>query len=73
MFTLLTKIAVAVHKICPSEAAIERSFSHQGDVHTDLRNKLDPTSVRSIMMVRMNLANVFDIPGMPKEKRHRVE
>ena len=56
-----------------SEAAVERSFSNQGDVHADLRNKLDSTSVRSIMMVRMNLVNVFEIPGMPKEKRHRVE
>ena len=73
MFSLLSKFAVIVHKIVPSEASVERCFSNQGQVHTDLRSSLDHTVVRSIMMVRMNLVNVFDVPGLPKEKRHRVD
>ena len=69
MFYLLSKFAVIVHKIVPSEAAVERSVGNQGQVHADLRSFLDHTVVRSIMMVRMNLVNVFDVPGLPKEKK----
>ena len=73
MVLLLSKVALIVHKIVPSEASVERSFSNQGVVHSDLRSSLDHTTVRSIMVVRMNLVNVFDVPGLPKEKRHRVD
>ena len=73
MFSLLSKFTVIVHKIVPSEASVARSFSNQGQVHTDLRSSLDHTVVRSIMMVRMHLVNVFDVPGLPKEKRRRVD
>ena len=73
MVLLLSKVALIVHKIVPSEASVERSFSNQGVVHSDLRSSLDHTIVRSIMVVRMNLVNVFDVPGLPKEKRHRVD
>ena len=42
---LLSQIALAVFSITPSEASVERSFSHQGRVHSDLRNSLTEESV----------------------------
>ena len=38
---LLSKVAVAIFSITPSEACVERSFSAQGLVHSDLRSNLE--------------------------------
>jgi hypothetical protein len=76
---LLAKIAITIYHICPSEACVERSFSQQSSIHTDLRSSLDETSVRAprrrvctskqdattLMMVRMNAFTLFNVPGLP--------
>ena len=65
---LLSKIALSVYSIVPSEASVERSFSHQSIVHSDLRNKLSDEAVQSVMFVRMNVGNFFDVPQVVKKK-----
>ena len=70
---LLAKVAVAVHSISPSEACVERSFSHQGLVHSDLRSRLTDESIRALMTVRMNILRVYDVPSMPRQKKPRHE
>ena len=48
----LSKVAIAILSICPSEASVERSFSMQSDVHSLERNKLSPDLVEAEMKVR---------------------
>lgn len=69
---LLAKVAVAVHSVCPSEACVERSFSQQGLLHSDLRVRLTDKSIKSLMTVRMNILRLYDVPAMPRQKRQRV-
>ena len=52
-----------------SEASVERSFSNQTLLHSDLRNRLDEKAVADLMQVRMNLPKVFDIPEGNKKAR----
>ena len=42
----LSIIAMVVFSIAPSEACVERSFSHQKQVHSDSRARLSDDSVR---------------------------
>ena len=48
---LLTKVALTIFSIVPSEAAVERSFSHQSLLHTDLRNKLHEDTIHDVQVV----------------------
>lgn len=57
---LLSQVAIAIHSIVPSEASVERSFSHQSLVHSELRTRLEDGSVLSLMRVRMNVMEVFE-------------
>ena len=70
---LLAKVAVAIHSVMHSEACVERSFSQQGLLHSDLRSRLSDKSIKSLMTVRMNIVRLYDVPAMPRQKRQRVQ
>ena len=70
---LLSKVAVAVCSIAPSEACVERSFSNQGLVHSDHRSSLEDSSVQAIMQVRMNIHHVYIAVDQPAEKKAKTE
>ena len=66
---LLAKIGLHVFSIVPSEASVERSFSHQSLVHSDLRNRMAESTIHSVMYVRMNVGNFFDVPQVTKKAK----
>ena len=51
---VIAHAAVALLSVAGSEAAVERSFSAQGTVHSDLRNWLSDEMVEAEMFVRFN-------------------
>ena len=51
---ILAHAAVALLSVAGSEAAVERSFSAQGLVHSDRRNRLSDKMVEAEMMIRFN-------------------
>jgi hypothetical protein len=51
---ILASFACILLGIIASEAAVERSFSHEGLIHSDLRNRLSIQSVINELMVRWN-------------------
>ena len=51
---VLANAAVALLSISSSEAAVERTFSAQGDVHTDRRNRLGDDTVEAEMYIKFN-------------------
>lgn len=52
---ILAKVTITIFGLTPSEACVERSFSNQGLLHSDLRANLDDSSVKALMSVRMNI------------------
>ena len=50
----LAKFALGLLAIAPTEAAVERAFSHRKLLHNPLRNALKDASVEALMFVRMN-------------------
>jgi hypothetical protein len=50
----LTQLAITLLSITASEAAVERTFSRQGLVHSKLRNRLSDRSVQSQMFFSFN-------------------
>ena len=50
----LAKLALRFLSIAPTEAAVERAFSHRKLLHNPLRNQLSLESIESLMFVRMN-------------------
>ena len=53
----LSKVAIAILSICPSEASVERSFSMQSDVHSLERNRLSIELVEAEMRIKFNIEN----------------
>lgn len=51
----LSKIAIAILSICPSEANVERSFSILADIHTQDRNRLSNDIIDAELSIKMNL------------------
>lgn len=43
----LARLALAVLTISPSEACVERSFSHQSLIHSDLRARLNQSTIEA--------------------------
>ena len=70
---MLGKVALAVFSITPSEAAFQRSFSHQSLVHSDLRTRLDDSTIEAIMMVRMNVIHFLGVPTLSQAKKAKTE
>lgn len=50
----LSKVAIALLSICPSEASVERSFSAQSDVHSLDRNRLSDEIIEAEMNIKIN-------------------
>lgn len=50
----LAKFALGLLAIAPTEASVERAFSHRKLLHNPLRNALQDASVEALMYVRMN-------------------
>ena len=50
----LSAVAQCLVRLVPTEAAAERSFSAQADVHSADRNRLAPSIIESEMMVKWN-------------------
>ena len=53
----LSKIAIAILSICPSEASVERSFSIQSNAHSLDRNRLSELMIDAEMNIIMNYEN----------------
>ena len=51
---VIAHAAVALLSISSSEAAVERTFSAQGDVHSDRRNRLGDDTVEAEMFIKFN-------------------
>ncbi len=51
---LISHAAVALLSVSASEAAVERTFSAQGLVHSDLRNRMSGDTVESEMFIKFN-------------------
>jgi hypothetical protein len=51
----LSKIAIAILSICPSEACVERSFSILSDIHTNDRNRLHEDIIDAELSIKINL------------------
>ena len=45
---LLAKVVLTIFAITPSEACVERSFSNQTLLHTDLRSTLDDSTIQAL-------------------------
>jgi hypothetical protein len=67
---LLSHAAVAILSVCGSEAAVERTFSAQGLVHSDLRNRLGDATVEAEMFIKFNMATVTRV-DQRGQKQHR--
>lgn len=50
----LTKVAIAILSIYPTEACVERSFSLQSDVYSSERNRLASEMIEAEMNIKMN-------------------
>jgi hypothetical protein len=55
---IISHAAVAILSVCASEAAVERTFSAQGLVHSDLRNRLGDATVEAEMFIKFNQRTV---------------
>lgn len=51
---ILSHAAIALLSVAGSEAAVERSFSTQGTVHSDRRNRMKDAMVEAEMFIRFN-------------------
>lgn len=51
---ILAHAAVALLSVAGSEASVERTFSAQGDVHSDRRNRLADATVEAEMFIKFN-------------------
>jgi hypothetical protein len=62
------QVALVLLSVSASEAAVERSFSAQGAVHSDTRNSLHSTTVEAEMFLKFNyramLPRVAEDPGV---------
>jgi hypothetical protein len=65
---ILARVTTTLFNMVVSEASVERSFSHQSLLHSDLRTNLDPSSVRALMTVRMNFHRMFPASSSVKEE-----
>ena len=70
---VLSHAAVALLSIAGSEAAVERTFSAQGDVHSDRRNRLGDGTVEAEMFIKFNERTLVRVEeGLERVKRKRA-
>ena len=65
---IISHAAVAILSVCASEAAVERTFSAQGLVHTDLRNRLGDATVAAEMFIKFNHRTVAGVEGQQPKR-----
>ena len=76
---LISHAAVAILSVCASEAAVERTFSAQGLVHSDLRNRMSSDTVEAEMFIKFNARTVQKVEdrkvgrSKPVSEGHTVE
>lgn len=58
----LCDVAKALISVNPTEAAVERSFSAQDDVHSDERNRLSPEVIQAEMCLKWNCPLLARLP-----------
>ena len=58
----LAKAALRFLSISPTEAAVERAYSHLKYLHSPLRNRLSEPAVDALMFVRMNARPMGILP-----------
>lgn len=58
----LGMVAAALLSVCASEAAVERTFSSQGLLHSERRNALGSASVEAEMMLKFNARTLLKEP-----------
>ena len=51
----LSKIAISLLSICPTESCVERSFSSLSDVHSLERNRLNNDIIDAEMIIKFNV------------------
>jgi hypothetical protein len=68
---IISNAAIAVLSVSASEASVERSFSAQGMVHNDLRNRLKDHSVETEMFIKFNEAALKRKPQEVKKDKLR--
>jgi hypothetical protein len=67
---IISHAAVAILSVTGSEAAVERTFSAQGLVHSDLRNRLGDTTVENEMFIKFNQRTLAGVEGsQPKQRK----
>jgi hypothetical protein len=67
---IISHAAVAI--LSASEAAVERTFSAQGLVHTDLRNRLGDATVEAEMFIKFNQRTVAGVEGQQPRVRRKT-
>jgi len=65
---IITHAAVAILSISGSEAAVERTFSAQGLVHSDLRNRMGDATVEAEMFIKFKQRTVEGVEGKKRKK-----
>lgn len=66
---IISHAAVAILSVCASEGAVERTFSAQGLVHSDLRNRLGDATVEAEMFIKFNQRTLAAAEGLQRAKR----
>jgi hypothetical protein len=68
---IISHAAVAILSVCASEAAVERTFSAQGLVHSDLRNRLGDATIEAEMFIKFNQRTVERVEGQQPRVRRK--
>ncbi len=66
---VLAHAALALLSVAGSEASVERTFSAQGDVHTDRRNRMADDIVEAEMFIKFNDSTVKRMEDWEREMR----
>ena len=70
--TIISHAAVALLSVCASEAAVERTFSAQGILHSRLRNRLADGTVENEMFIKFNQRTLAEVEGQQKRRGKAV-
>ena len=68
---VLAHAAVALLSVAASEAAVERTFSAQGDVHSKRRNRLADKTVEAEMFIKFNEGTVRAVEEWEEERKDK--
>jgi hypothetical protein len=66
---IISHAAVAILSVSASEASVERTFSAQGLVHSDLRNRLADATVEAELFIKFNHRTVINAEQRASKKQ----